>query len=34
MNVKLWEGGLGRVAEALQCLEDGKLNAEKFAIRM
>jgi len=34
MNVKLWKGGLGRVAEALQYLEDGKVNAEKLVIKM
>ena len=34
MNVKLWEGGLGRVAEALQYLEDGKVSAEKLVIKM
>jgi len=34
MNVKLWEGGLGRVAEVLQYLEDGKINAEKLVIKM
>jgi len=34
MNVNLWEGGLGRIAEALQYLEDGKISAEKLVIKM
>jgi len=34
MKVKLWEGGLGRVAEALQYLEDGKVKAEKLVIKV
>lgn len=34
MKVKLWEGGLARVAEALQYLEDGKVSAEKLVIKM
>jgi excinuclease UvrABC nuclease subunit len=32
MKVKLWEGGLGKVAEALKYLEEGKVNAEKLVI--
>lgn len=34
MKVNSWEGGLGRVAEALQYLEDGKVKAEKLVIKM
>ena len=34
MKVKLWEGGLGKVAEGLVHLEEGKVNAEKLIIKM
>ena len=34
MKVNLWEGGLGRVGEALQYLEDGKVRAEKLVIKI
>lgn len=34
MKVKLWEGGLGKVAEGLAHLEEGKVNAEKLVIKM
>ena len=33
MKVMLWEGGLGRVAEAFQHLEDGKVKTEKLVER-
>jgi len=34
MKVDLWEGGLERVAEAFQHLEDGKVNAEKVVVKL
>lgn len=34
MKVTLWEGGLGKVAEAFHYLEDGKVKAEKLVIRV
>ena len=34
MKVKLWEGGLEKVAEGLTHLEEGKVNAEKLVIKM
>jgi NADPH-dependent curcumin reductase CurA len=34
MKVTLWEGGLERVAEAFQYLEDGKVKAEKLVIKV
>jgi len=34
MKINLWEGGLERVAEALQYLEDGKISAEKLVIKL
>ena len=34
MKVKLWEGGLEKVAEGLGHLEEGKINAEKLVIKV
>jgi len=34
MKVKLWEGGLEKVAEGLTHLEEGKVNAEKLVIKV
>lgn len=34
MKVNLFEGGLGKVAEALKYLEEGKVNAEKVVIKI
>lgn len=34
MKVTLWEGGLERVTEAFQYLEDGKVKAEKLVVKV